>query len=75
MQAMAQALGRMHDAEAGLERAVLNDSLDEAALTLAVEEAKAAGLNGRTTPLMELAQGRIARVCVSVCAYIACVVL
>ena len=61
---MTQTLIRMRDAEGKLVEALLNGDLDAAALTRLVEEAKAAGLNDRTTPIMDYAQKRIGRVCV-----------
>ena len=71
VQAVAQSMLRMRGAEAAIEQAWAHCGQhifkNEAALVRLLEEAKAAGLDGRTSPIIDLVQKRITMVCVCVC--------
>ena len=62
---------RMRGAEAAIEQAWAHYGQhifkNKAALVRLLEEAKAAGLDGRTSPIIDLVQKRITMVCVCVC--------
>ena len=77
VQAVAQSMLRMRGAEAAIEQAWphygQHNFKNEVALVRLLEEAKAAGLDGRTSPIMDLVQKRITMVCVCGCSLSSCV--